>query len=701
MGKINITSYTKIQSPYQNITTLDSYINQSLLTTDDVAFRDLLLSGDLTVTGDLNVKGIVTYLESDIIRFKDNLILLNADETGPGVILNRAGFSVDRGPDLDQAYMVFQESDQSFRAGIGENDLRRFAFLEETPTDGSFLIYDAASKLLVANNSFSQPMDLLSTENATSLTSNAALKVAGGAVIRKNLFIGAQLHFATDGIFSFDHPYISGDVNNDLNIYSYNDIKITADSMLLTNNMPIYFGSRTALYTDSLNNENFYIATHSNVKTIFTSQVQFNDTLKLPPLLEFEQFSINATTDYIDINSFLFPTSILRLQPNDGYFEVSTPSTESNVFLKYSLPVTFTEPPSITTAPTLQNHAVNKEYVDSVAVDTPLKAYVDCASRANVDIESELVIGGIIDDYFLIQGSRVLLKDQIVAKNNGIYVITDTIAERSSDFSGEINADGFVVFVLQGNWNKGHGFIVTSTQSLIDSSDIIFEKFSGTGLINAGTGITIDHPTDTITVKSDLSHVTKVGELTSGRWKAQTVEVIHGGSGRTSIPQNHIVFGNGENPFGYDSNFTWNPITQSLTVNGHISTTGLISSPTYSPDITLSNLVNIDIISFEYSVSKQNGDMVTLIIQVSVIPAYPFALCQFRGSIPNKTSPIANYKDLIIFVNGYESKTTNDCEPLLDLNVHPLLGEKKFLAKFFSHSTHPHYINIQLNYNLT
>ena len=111
-------------------------------------------------------------------------------------------------------------------------------------------------------------------------------------------------------------------------------------------------------------------------------------------------------------------------------------------------------------------------------------------------------------------------------------------------------------------------------------------------------------------------------------------------------------------------------------------------------------MVNVDVISFEKSIAYSNGELITLVLQISVIPIQPFVLCQFRGSIPDKASSISNYRDLIIFVNGYEAKI-NTCEPLIDLNVHPMLGEKKFLAKFFSHSTQPHYINIQLNYNLS
>jgi len=68
-----------------------------------------LEQGRVVVTGDLIVEGDTTTVQSEDLVVRDNIIVVNDGETGPGITLDRAGIRADRGSFLD-AFFVFDES---------------------------------------------------------------------------------------------------------------------------------------------------------------------------------------------------------------------------------------------------------------------------------------------------------------------------------------------------------------------------------------------------------------------------------------------------------------------------------------------------------------------------------------------------------------------------------------------------------------
>lgn len=87
--------------------------------------------------------------------------------------------------------------------------------------------------------------------------------------------------------------------------------------------------------------------------------------------------------------------------------------------------------------PTDDNHAVNKQYVDTAMqgideVLTPVKAATQKGATApdyfnNIDLAFDaanpLISGTTIDDVSLSVGDRVLVKNQTIASENGVYVV--------------------------------------------------------------------------------------------------------------------------------------------------------------------------------------------------------------------------------------------------------------------------------------
>ena len=95
-----------------NISTLSNLIFTAANIIADGAFS----IKDLTISNSLTVNGTTTTVNSTNLAIKDNIIELNKEETGSGVSLGTSGLKIDRG-ELDPVYILFDESDDSFKVG--------------------------------------------------------------------------------------------------------------------------------------------------------------------------------------------------------------------------------------------------------------------------------------------------------------------------------------------------------------------------------------------------------------------------------------------------------------------------------------------------------------------------------------------------------------------------------------------------------
>lgn len=144
-------------------------------------------------------------------------------------------------------------------------------------------------------------------------------------------------------------------------------------------------------------------------------------------------------------------------------------------------------------APVAGTDAATKNYVDSVAEGLKPKTAARVATTANITIASDLNVGDVIDGITLVNGDRVLVKDQSTASENGIYVAGATPA-RSTDFDSlspidEIN--GALVAVQEGTLNSGKVFVQSGTVTTIGTDPISFVFFNSSATLVGGDGITI------------------------------------------------------------------------------------------------------------------------------------------------------------------------------------------------------------------
>ncbi|MEM2159665.1 MAG: hypothetical protein QXN55_01770 [Candidatus Nitrosotenuis sp.] len=131
--------------------------------------------------------------------------------------------------------------------------------------------------------------------------------------------------------------------------------------------------------------------------------------------------------------------------------------------------------------------AINFNQLQAAIAGLSWKNSVKAATTANVDVAT----GGTltVDGVALIAGDRVLVKNQTVAAENGIYVVAAGTWARSTDFDDVAEINGAAVYVEGGTLQADTGWTVTSSVTTLGTDDITFVQFNGASGITAGVGL--------------------------------------------------------------------------------------------------------------------------------------------------------------------------------------------------------------------
>ena len=240
----------------------------------------------------------------------------------------------------------------------------------------------------------------------------------------------------------------------------------------------------------------------------------------------------------------------------------------------------------VTSTPVNPNDLTNKSYVDAVIQGLSFKAPAQVTTTANITLSGLQTIDG----YTTVAGDRVLVKNQTLTQNNGIYNASATAWTRSSDADTYAELVAAFIFVENGTIYTGSAWVSTiPATGTLGTTPITFTQFSNTALYNAGTGLTLSGYTFSITpvgtagtygsasavpvlttnasgqvtsvtntsiaiagsqitsgtigtsyLTGSYTGITGVGTLTAGTWNASTVTVPYGGTGAATFTAGYL-----------------------------------------------------------------------------------------------------------------------------------------------------------------
>lgn len=134
----------------------------------------------------------------------------------------------------------------------------------------------------------------------------------------------------------------------------------------------------------------------------------------------------------------------------------------------------------------------NKSYVDSARTGLDVKASVKVATTEEGALSTDFAAGEVIDGYTLVDGDRILIKNQSNAEDNGIYIVQPTgapVRATDADSSAEVTP-GLFTFVEQGSTNADSGWVLITDGNInLGVTELDFSLFSVAGNILAGDGL--------------------------------------------------------------------------------------------------------------------------------------------------------------------------------------------------------------------
>lgn len=177
-------------------------------------------------------------------------------------------------------------------------------------------------------------------------------------------------------------------------------------------------------------------------------------------------------------------------------------------------------------APTASGDAANKSYVDAIAQGIHAHEATRAATTTTLAIHSGATVtynngtSGVgaflaftagtldsVDGVALITDDRVLVKNEVNAAHNGIYVWDSaTRLTRATDLDEPVELlGGDFFFNTEGTTNGQNGYVISTGITSFGDSDINFIQFSGAGQIDAGDGLSKTGNTLSVNVGSGLT----------------------------------------------------------------------------------------------------------------------------------------------------------------------------------------------------
>lgn len=274
------------------------------------------------------------------------------------------------------------------------------------------------------------------------------------------------------------------------------------------------------------------------------------------------------------VTSLTGTTNQVNVSNSTGAVTLSLPQNINTTATPTFASVTISNTPSVTT------DATNKAYVDAIAAGLSWKQVVVAATTTNLTAtyagtpSFTLTNNGTqstfaVDGYTASVGDRILVKNQTVQSQNGLYQVTvvgsgstNWVLTRTSDFNqvtpiDEVN--GAAVHVEQGTLYSNTSWTQVDKVVTFDTDSIMWTQFAGAGSgvssLTAGTGIDVSAPTGAVTLSINPSYVgqtsiTTLGTITTGVWNATAINLASYATGILPITSHPALTGDVTTPSG-------------------------------------------------------------------------------------------------------------------------------------------------------
>lgn len=164
--------------------------------------------------------------------------------------------------------------------------------------------------------------------------------------------------------------------------------------------------------------------------------------------------------------------------------------------------------------PTSDLHAATKQYVDSVAQGLDVKESVRAASTGTLTLSGEQTIDGVS----VVDGDRVLVKNQGTGSANGIYVASTGAWARADDADSDAEVtSGMFCFVEEGTTLGDSGWVLTTNDPItVGTTALVFTQFSGAGTYTAGNGLDLTGAEFSVDYSTTLADIKALGTQSLG-----------------------------------------------------------------------------------------------------------------------------------------------------------------------------------------
>jgi hypothetical protein len=138
--------------------------------------------------------------------------------------------------------------------------------------------------------------------------------------------------------------------------------------------------------------------------------------------------------------------------------------------------------------PTNPQEGATKNYVDNAIAGLKWKPPARAASTVNISLTGTQTVDGVA----LIVGDRILVKNQTLPENNGVYVVAAGAWARPSDADTAAEISGMAIMVMEGTTQMNTGWTLTTDPPItLGTTPLTFVQFYGGQAYIAGNGLVL------------------------------------------------------------------------------------------------------------------------------------------------------------------------------------------------------------------